>query len=241
MPKTIEDDMPGTRGASVAWHPVQKKYYAVMAGNGAYPLAVFNNLGKRISNDDSSAMVDTRGIWYNTDAKKICGNGYNEIGWFSYTLDAKGLPNGHKMDFEGTYQPDPQSVGTYNPAKKQVLFLKGSQIWAYNATGVEDDKKTVIHWGLTAKDGIAEDEDVEESPEGYNYTSVIYTGMPGAEAGVLNIVDKQIELYNMKTGFLMQKLKLPEEASVEGSFNFALANGIYWLFDIPNRVWIGYK
>jgi hypothetical protein len=26
MPKTADDDMPGTRGASVAWHPVQKKY-----------------------------------------------------------------------------------------------------------------------------------------------------------------------------------------------------------------------
>ena len=28
MPKTVDDEMPGKRGACVAWHPVQKKYDA---------------------------------------------------------------------------------------------------------------------------------------------------------------------------------------------------------------------
>ncbi|MGC4101249.1 hypothetical protein [Ferruginibacter sp.] len=241
MPKTADDDKPGTRGASVAWHPIQKKYYAVMAGNAEYPLAVFNALGKRISGDDAEAMMDTRGIWYNADTKKICGNAYSEFGWFSYTLDAKGLPTDHKVDFEGMYQPDAQSVGTYLAAKKKVMFLKGSQLWFYNAGAALDATKTAIHWGLTSKDGIAEDEDVEEAPQGYNYTSVISSNVPGAEAGVLNIVDKQVELYNIKTGFLAQKLTLPEDAPTEGSFNFAFANGIYWLFDMENRVWYGYK
>ena len=37
MPKTVDDDMPGTRGASVVWHPVNKKYYACFAGNADYP------------------------------------------------------------------------------------------------------------------------------------------------------------------------------------------------------------
>mgnify|MGYP006388747501 CR=1 FL=1 len=49
MPRTVDDEMPGTRGASVTWHPVQKKYYTAMAGNGAYPMAVFDAKGKRLS------------------------------------------------------------------------------------------------------------------------------------------------------------------------------------------------
>ena len=59
MPKTADDDMPGTRGAGVAWHQY-KKYYANFAGNVGYPSAVFNATGKRLSSDDAETMVDTR-------------------------------------------------------------------------------------------------------------------------------------------------------------------------------------
>ena len=52
MPKTADDDMPGTRGASVAWHPLKKQYYASFAGNTEYPHAVSNATGKRLSGDD---------------------------------------------------------------------------------------------------------------------------------------------------------------------------------------------
>lgn len=241
MPKTAEDDMPGTRGASVIWHPVQKKYYASFAGNAAYPMAVFNAAGKRLSGDDAATQADTRGLWYNAAKKQICGNGYSETGWFSYTLNPVGLIKNINFDKEGMYQPDAQSVGTYNTAKKQVIFLKGSTIWMYDTTGTVADTTTVLHWGLTAKDGIAADENPAETPEGYNSTSIIYTGLPNAEVGVLNTVDKQVELYSIKTGFLSKKIQLPEDAPAEQMFNFAYANGIYWLFNMEARTWLGYK
>lgn len=241
MPKTAEDDMPGTRGASVVWHPVQKKYYASFAGNKDYPMAVFNATGKRVSSENQTTLIDTRGLWYNPVKKLVCGNGYNDNGWFSYKLNPLGLVNELKNDTTGLNQPGEQSVGTYNIAKKQVLFLSGSEIWSYNADATLAENKTVLHWGLTAKDGIAEDDNVTETPEGYNATSLIYTGLPNAEVGVLNIVDRQVELYNIKTGFLTRKLQLPEEAPAEAMFNFAFANGMYWLFDMTNRTWIGYK
>jgi hypothetical protein len=240
MPKTVDDDMPGTRGASVVWHPLQKKYYAAFAGNTEYPLAVFSAIGKRLSTDAQTTLVDLRGLWYNPEKKQICGNGYNDNGWVSYNLTKMGLIDSLTINFAGMNQPGEQCAGAYNTVKKQVLFLNGSQIWAYNAKAVIADSTAVIHWGLTAKDGIVEDEDVTTVPEGYN-TNIIYSGIAGAEVGVLNIVDKQIELYNYKTGFISKKLKLPETAIVEPSFNFAYANGIYWLFDMEKRVWIGYK
>ncbi len=241
MPLTAEDDMPGTRGASVVWHPVQKKYYASFAGNQAYPMAVFNAAGKRLSAETATTQADTRGLWYNTVTKKICGNGYDQTGWFSYTLNPVGLVKNINFDKEGLYQPDAQSVGAFNTATKQVLFLKGSEIWWYDTSGTALETKTGLHWGLTAKDGIAADEHTDETPEGYNYTSLIYTGVAGAEIGVLNIVDKQVELYNIKTGFLSKKLQLPEDAPTEASFNFAFTNGMYWLFSMDQRTWIGYK
>ena len=45
----------GNNGASVAWHPQQKKYYASFAGNATYPLAVFSENGKRLSANDLAA------------------------------------------------------------------------------------------------------------------------------------------------------------------------------------------
>lgn len=240
MPKTVDDDMPGTRGANVVWHPVQKKYYASFAGNVGYPMAVFDATGKRLSEDELTTMADTRGLWYNAVAKTISGNGYNEFGWFAYKLDSKGIPTDLDVTNEGMFQPDAQSVGTYNPLTKQVLFVFGSQVYMYN-NDAELQDSVVIHWGRKKTDGADEDEDISEQPEDYNYTSLIYTGVKGQELGFLNVTNNDIELYDIKTGFLTKILSLPEEATAEQSFNFAFANGTYWLFDMEQRKWVGYK
>ena len=102
--KAGEDSLPGTRGAAVIWHPVQKKYYAAFAGNETFPLAVFDVAGKRLSGEDLTCLIDIRGLWYNPKLKKICGNGYSEIGWFSYKLDAKGIPTESEIDFVFVWQ-----------------------------------------------------------------------------------------------------------------------------------------
>lgn len=245
MPKTADDEMPGTRGASVAWHPLKKLYYASFAGNAGYPHAVFNVTGKRISTDDLTAEVDCRGLWYNSTTKKIGGNTYDKTGWFSYTLDGKsGIPAGYTIEFEGMNQPGEQSVGAYNPVKKEVLFLGGANVHVYDAaTAMEkEDAKIILHWGRTKSQGIIEEHGDDVSlPEAYNNSTIVFTGIAGAEIGALNSADKIIELYNAKTGFLYQRLKLPSDAVAELSFNFAYANGIYWLFNIEERKWIGYK
>jgi hypothetical protein len=241
MPKTVDDDMPGTRGASVVWNPVTKKYYAVFAGNMGYPLAVFDVNGNRESESDLAAMVDTRGIWYNPATKNINGNGYDQNGWFGYTLNTKGIPTDYKTVFEGQHQPDPQSVGAYDPVSKSVMFLYASQVHFYNAVTADSIKAIQMHWGRTKAQGPSDNEDAYSSNEDYNYTTVVYTGVKGAQLGALNITNKEIELYDYSNGYRKQVLSLPSNAPTETSFNFAFANGIYWLFDIPNRKWIGYK
>ncbi|HLG40842.1 MAG TPA: hypothetical protein VI461_14280 [Chitinophagaceae bacterium] len=240
MPKTVDDDMPGTRGAGVVWHPVQKKYYASFAGNMAYPMAVFDIKGKRLSGDTITAMIDTRGLWYNPVTKLICGNAYSDLGWFSYKLSNTGIPSDYEVLFEEMNQPTDQSVGTYNPIAKQVLFLDNSQVIMYNSDGEKQDS-VAIHWGRKKADGPGEDEDIYTQHEDYNITSVLYTGIKGQELGFLNITNKQIELYDIKSGFLSKVLTLPETATTEDLFNFAFANGTYWLFNIELRKWVGYK
>ena len=240
MPKTLEDDMPGTRGASVAWHPVFKKYYACFAGNADYPLAVFDATGKRLSDEDLTVLMDTRGLWYNPATKLICGNGHGDLGWFSYMLDKTGLPTDITMIRNNMHQPFAQCVGVFNTTDKQVLFLNGSQVYMYESDGTLADS-LVIHWNRKKTDGADEDEDPTLQHEDYNLYALIYTGIKGQELGFLNITNKQADLYDIKTGFLTKVLAFPETAVVEQTFNFAYANSIYWLFNMELRKWVGYK
>lgn len=241
MPRTVDDEFPGTRGASVAWHPVQKKYYAAMAGNYQYPLAVFDQKGKLLSDEDQNCLIDVRGLWYNPVTKTIHGNAYNENGWFSYKLYENGMVADLDQVIEGMYQPDEQSVGAYNPMTRTVLFLYDGEVLSYHVSdATRDDKTTTIYWGVSKKT----DQSAEESGSNagnYNSTTIIYTAIPKAQYGFLNIVTPQIELYDATTGLLTQVLKLPEGTPTPGSFNFAYSNGTYWIFDIDNRMWLGFK
>jgi hypothetical protein len=242
MPKTVDDDMPGTRGASVVWHPVQKKYYAVMAGNAGYPIAAFDAAGKRLSGKNDEALNDVRGLWYNPVSKRIEGNTYSDNGWFFYKLNSLGMIESSEILFEDQNQPNEQCVGAYDPDTKQVLFLDGSQVYSYSiADGAASESKLVLHWGRAEKDGPDEEEGPTEPSEYHNTSTVVFTGVAGAEIGALNTDIKQIELYSKKIGFMTQVLKLPDTATAETIFNFAFANGIYWLFDMEKRIWTGYK
>jgi hypothetical protein len=241
MPKTSEDEICGTRGAGVCWNPITKKYYAAFCGNVGFPMAVFNPEGKRISSDSLTTMEDIRGLWFNPSINRIMANGYDDIGWISYELNNAGIPKTYYYKFTGMNQPNEQSVGAYYSLLKSVVFRDGNQVVLYqniSNDAVEVKESVLIHWGRKKSEGPGE-EDVTTG-EDYN-SNVVVTNIKNAEFGFLNTAGKQIELYNFKDGYLQTTLKLPETAPVESIFNFSYSNGIYWLFDIANRKWIGYK
>lgn len=239
---TGEDSLPGKRGGAVVWHPVQKKYYAAFAGNQYFPLAVFDATGKRLSADDQETLVDTRGLWYNPKKKLICGNGYYDIGWFSHTLNPKGFPVEAKIYIEGMNQPGEQSIGVYKPKNDKVCFLYGQQIYQYNADGMQEEDSTIrLYPGKTKKEDIDPVDNGELLSEDYNINVLIYTGIPKAEFGILNVYEAQVELYNQKTGLLTQIWKLPTEVVTYGAFNFSYTNGACWAFNMDTRTWTGYK
>jgi hypothetical protein len=104
-----------------------------------------------------------------------------------------------------------------------------------------EEKTIVIHWSRTKAEGPDEFEDETAVPENHNTTTVVYTGIKGAELGFLNVGGGSIELYDIGTGFMTKRLELPYDAPSQTTFNFAYANGIYWLFDMDSRTWTGYK
>lgn len=231
----------GSNGASVVWHPVLKRYFASFAGNAVYPLAIFDATGKRISPDGLETMLDIRGMWYNTVTKMIEANGYNDNGWISYKLDVRGIPEGIKQIKTGQVQPDPQSVGVFDAAKKRVCFLDGRKIVSFSLQGaLAADVIELKYKNNPTEQPEGELEDNSKPVAEYNATTLCYTGIVNAEFAVLNYGEIQIELYNRK-GILTKAFKLPEEMPLYTNFNFAYANGIWWMFDKGNRKWVGFK
>jgi hypothetical protein len=231
----------GANGASVAWHPGQKKYYAAMAGNIDFPLGVFDANGKLLSKKEQKTMFDVRGLWYNPNTKTLQMNGYNEFGWGEYKLDAKGMPAEVKTLHEDMNQPHEQSVGAFNAKEKKVYFFNDEgQLDIYNYEDADFDDYIELHLGQTGNgdEDYNENEDVIDQ---YNSTTVVYTGTGKSEIGLLNIEENRIELYDIKTGYVTKKLNLPDDAPVYSTLNFSYSNGIYWFFNKETRIWQGYK
>lgn len=234
----------GSNGAQVAWHPILKKYYAAMAGNSIFPIGVYAETGKLLSDTALEAMFDIRGMWYNPVEKALQMNGYDDYGWAQYKLNAKGIPEDVETVLEGMNQPDVQQAGVYNPKEKMLYFLNEDMgIDKYSMISGESDATIELALGKTK----AADTDKSFSAGNYdviadyNSSNLIFTGIPGAEIGLHNHVLKQVELYNLKDGYMTRKLKLPSDSPDNLILNFSYANGIYWLFDKATRTWKGYK
>jgi hypothetical protein len=231
----------GANGASVAWHPGQKKYYAAMAGNVEYCIGVYDASGRLLSKPEQQTLFDIRGLWYNTNTKTLQMNGYKDFGWGEYKLDAKGIPSSVQKLHEDMNQPADQSAGAFNAKGKVVYFFnEDGNIDKYNYETAELDDNIELHLGQT-EDDANEYEDNYDVIDQYNATTVIYTGIPKAELGLLNVDENRIELYDIKTGYLTKSLVLPDDAPLNASLNFSFCNGIYWLFDKDARTWMGYK
>ncbi len=243
----LELQMPegsGSNGASVAWHVEQKKYYAAFAGNADFPLTVFDKTGKRLSSEGLTTGFDVRGLWFDPTEKGIFGNAYGELGWFMLNLNESGIPVASDNVIAEMIQPDNNSVGFLSTCKDAICFLSGQEVKIYKNQEEVMDDNVRLYAGLSKKlKVVKEDDDTDKynMPENYNSNVAVCTELPKAEFGLLNVSEKQIELYDKNTGLMTQILKLPTDAPANNMFNFSFANGIYWLFDKEKRKWMGYK
>ncbi|MEO5892421.1 MAG: hypothetical protein ABIQ31_19385 [Ferruginibacter sp.] len=239
LEKVIELKMPGgngRNGACVAYHPLQKKYYAGFAGNALYPMAVFDTMGKRISKDDLHVGFDLRGIWYNTMTGTLQANGYQDFGWTDLTLNKMGIPIANKIFLKETSQPTEQSVGCWDDKNGLIYFLSDNKIVACYLNGSQKNEVKLI---------VSEDSATEENdaylPEKYNSTALIFTGIANAEWGLLDVENKQVVLFDSAGGKAGQIWNIDSENEFPSSFGFSYANGIVFIFNKEDRVWTGYK
>lgn len=230
----------GSNGAGVAWHPEHRQYYAAIAGNSYFPMFVFNADGKRIGDTTNNTMFDVRGIWYNTTTHTLQSNGYKDFGIGEYVLDKDGFPGSVKKTGLVSRQPTEQNAAAFDTASQELYFFDNTKgvIIRQSLNGNADT--VLLYLGAKKKKNIKNHRNKDVLNK-YNENTCIYTGGQHSEIGLLNVKDRKIELYSVKSGLLKQELLLPADAPAEFSLNFSYANGIYWFFDRRKREWRGYR
>ena len=230
----------GANGSGIAWNPDKQLYYAGITGNTYFPLFAFNTDGKIVSDDLVETMFDVRGLWFNTNSRTLQTNGYKDYGLGEYKLDENGIPESIKKLKQPSFQPNEQCVGAYDSATNTVYY------YDYNSTRIVkqalagDSSSIELHLGVKKKKKITQHQNTTERKYYNENTCIVVTG-GNPQVGLLNIKEKQLELYNLQSGLLKKRLKLPADAPVESSLNFGYSNGIYWLFDKKKREWKGYQ
>lgn len=218
----------GRNGSAVAYNPSMGYYYAVMAGNAEYPLETFSANGTNVY--QTQAYSDMRGLWWNAKNGTLEGNCYGDGGIVNIRLTDNGYAGGgNSQIFAGAnFQPDAQSVGTFDPKKKEILYYHEGKVVGY---GRKDGARTGTELYLALP---ADELDI-------NWTTLIFTGVKGKELGLHDFQTNKVYLFSRKDGSHTGTVNLPTGVTTYEAFNFSYANGYVFLFDQATRKWIGYK
>jgi hypothetical protein len=226
----------GRNAASVAYHPVQKKYYSGFAGNPNYRMAVFDSAGKCISPAGLKVGFDLRGLWYNKKLDSLQANGYIDFGFTNLVLNSRGMPAGHRRFLKAMVQPTDQSAGCFDDLNQTVYFLSDNKVMGYDLNGT---RKTEVKLWVAADE--EKEEPGDELPEQYNSTNLVFTGLPNAAFGLLDCENKQVVLFDSLTGKPAEKWEIDADAELPAVFGFSYTNNIVFIYNREERVWIGYK
>ncbi len=217
----------GTNGTSVAFNPLEKVYYTVIAGNESFPIEMFDLKGNSVSG--TSAGIDVRGMWWNPKTKSLEANGYSELGYFRMDVNSENALLGTATELvSGMNQPSEQSVGAFDPTKQQVLFYNEGIVSNYSLKDGKAGKKPLSL-------------DIPVDFMDLNSTTLIYTGVKGFEYGLLNYTYGEVLFFTRKGGKYAGSVVLPENAPLYDFFRFSYSNGLVWLFNAELREWYGYE
>lgn len=225
VPLTLTFSTSVANPTAVVFHPTFQYYYIIRAGNSAFPLETLSSTGTPLF--QTTAGLDTRGMWWNPLTQQVERNLYFNAGWATVDLNGSGYAQStYTSIFSGQLQPNMQSVGAFDYKTNRVLYYDGGSLLHFY------DRNSGTSLGTLTLTG--------SSFANLNTNTVIYTGQTGYEVGLLEHVQKKIMLYNINTGAFSGSVPLPSSAPAMNAFRFSYANDLVWLMDSPNATWHGY-
>jgi gliding motility-associated-like protein len=217
----------GTNASGVAYNPNFDLYYALIAGNPDYPLETFAPDGTPLFQTETG--FDSRGLWWNPNLGQLEANGFNAFGLHRFDLDANGFALNTGVDvFTGMNQPDMQSCGDLDYDANEILYYDDGMIYRYD----REDNSFLGSYALTG---------IPVPLTDINSTTVIYTGCPEHEIGILDYVNKRVYFFDKSDGSFTFTSQLPEITVTNNSFRFSFANNHVWLYDVATRSWSSFR
>lgn len=210
---------------SLVWHPVAQRYYSVRVGNVGFPLETWLPTGG-LSIAQTTAGVDTRGMWYNPATAQVERNCFATVGWASMEVDGSlNATNTFTVLLTGQLQPTAQSMGVLEPATNSVLFYSAGNLQVRSrATGLVVQTLPLTGTPLTS---VSAD-------------CLIYTGQLGYEIGLLDYVNKRVLLFSRATGAFSGMSQLPATAVTAAAYRLGYTNDRFWLFNSATKTWNAY-
>ena len=224
---TLNNQYDGTNASAVVWIPKSQMYVTVVAGNAELPLEGFSPAGTNIFSEN--ANVDARGMWYNTKSGDIEINGAGEMGWYGFTIAPTNRPTERLNILPGQNQPDFQSIGVYDEAKKQVCFLNADANGIVCHSRKKPSKTKSFDLNFTSTSSV-----------NLNPYAFGYTGQAGYEFVCMDYVNRNMVFFD-RSGNQTASVAIPQDAPVNDWFAFSFANGRAFFYDKENRIWTGYK
>jgi len=213
--------------SSVAYNPNQQLYYSVIAGSEGYHIETYDQNGASLNS--SLQGFDYRGVWWNPNTNQLEGNGYGSFGIWSQDLDANAhpLPTGVN-ELSGVNGPNPQCAGDYDWNDNEIIYYYNGAIFRYDRTNhIQIGNQPVSNLPVAITN--------------INKTNIIYTGIPGMEAGIYDYNNKALYFIDKSTGIYQTSCQLPVNAPSSNLFRLAFANNHLWLYDPSASEWKGYQ
>lgn len=213
--------------SGVAYNPGLGRYYGVRAGNAGYPMETWASNGAQLYT--TTAGFDWRGMWWNHSLNQLEGNGFSTEGIWKCDLDGAGnaIPSGVRI-FSGMFQPDIQSIGDWDYFNNELIYYYNGSIFRYSRA----TSAFLGSWPITG---------LPVALSNLNSNSVVFTGCPGKDIGLLDYVNKRIYLVNGQTYAYVGTSQLPGTAATASTFRFSWANGYAWLFNASLGNWYSYR
>ena len=217
----------GYNASSVIYNPDKKLYYSVIAGSYRYPLETFDAQGKSVHQE--KAGLSTRGMWWNPNTKQLERNVKKGIAASKLTEKGYASSEGLKVILEGElHQPNGNSCGVYDPVNDEILYYSYEKIYRYS----RKDAQLISSYYFIG---------LPTNGDHLSANTLIYTGKPGMELGLLDYKGKKVHLFDQKTRKFANTIDLPQSAVTAKEFRFSYANNHVWLYNKSERHWVGYK
>jgi gliding motility-associated-like protein len=217
----------GTNASGVAYNPNFDVYYALIAGNSGYPLETFAADATPLFQTETG--FDSRGLWWNPLLGQLEANGFNAFGIHSFDLDANGFALNTGVNvFTGLNQPDVQSCGDLDYDANEILYYDEGMVHRYD----REDNSFLGSYALTG---------IPAPLTEINSTTIIYTGCPEHEIGILDYVNKRVYFFDKSDGSYTFTSQLPETTVTNSLFRFSFANNHVWLYDLATRTWSSFR